>query len=634
MRWLSIMTCVLGAIFLFWITAFKVVDSDFWWHVKAGQLLWQEKQMIALDPFAYTRVGQAYLATHEWLAQLLLFGVFSLFGGVGIAILRWLCGLLMFGSVLAIDPRRLWPNTLLAIAGAIVVRQGLIERPQLFSNVLFAAVLFFALRLLDAEQRERWKILALLCALQVLWVNLHGAAALLSLPILGAVGMQLLWDHRGRKQDWIFLGTALGALLLSMLISPNGWHNLTYVFLLFTDQTAQFIEEWSPHALPQYLSQMGIFWLTALVACMVTQRDRLALLLLLFGIGLLSRTASRHEVLFVLTALACTVHALKHAPSWQRWLDASVRQHPVIASALSLLCIGLLVWIDAPYRAFLEQTNRTGFGTQEWGAPAYAFLEEHGITGPMFNTYSLGGYLLYRGAPERKVFVDGRNVDYGYEFLHDLLAARTDRSIFDTLTKRYDFSYAVVQYRTSELQQPPFDYSFLDMHPDWALVFLDDHIAVYLRRTPEHRMLIEEVAYRLLTPAALRTQSFLSGVTSTTAVRWKEELTRAAAVPENIDALLALAALRGGVGAFADARAHLQEAMDRAPARIEPLQLRVSIEAAAGRWQDAAALADRMLLLARRQSTELRLDRLIEIYARAGETAKAEKVRRIVEAER
>lgn len=621
MRWFSIMTCVLGGAFLFWITAFKVVDSDFWWHVKAGEVLWQTRHMIDLDPFAYTRAGLPYLATHEWLSQLLLYGVFHTFGATGIAVLRFLCSVLMFGLVLAIDPRRLWPNALLALAGAIVVRQGLIERPQLFSNVLFAAVLFFALQLLDGQERHRWKTVGILCVLQVFWVNLHGAAALLTLPVVGVVCIQLLLDHHGRKEEWLFGAGAIGALLMAMLLSPNGWHNLTYVFLLFTDQTAEFIAEWSPHPWPQYLSQMGLFWGAAIASTAALRRHRTAMILLLLGMGILSRTASRHEVLFVLTALACTFYALRNHPSWQRFLDRMFTR-PIAVVLCTIASLAVLIWVDAPYRAFLDRTNTAGFGTQERAAEAYAFLEAHGVTGPMFNTYSLGGYLLYRGAPERKVFVDGRNVDYGYAFLKDLLDARNDRTVFDALTKRYDFSYAIIEYKTSDTELPPFDYAFLDRHPDFALVFLDDRIAMYLRRTPEHRALIEEFGYAYLTPESLQTRSFLSGLTAATVPQWNAELTRAAAVPGNIAALLGLAALRGGVGAFDDALALLTEAMQRAPERIEPVQLAVSIAAAAGRWGEAAEFADRMVALARKHSVTLRFDRLTEIYARAAEEEK------------
>jgi hypothetical protein len=50
------------------------------------------------------------------------------------------------------------------------------------------------------------------------------------------------------------------------------------------------------------------------------------------------------------------------------------------------------------------------FRAAQWRFPAGAadFLLAHDVRGPMFNTYELGGYLMWRLWPKERVFIDGR----------------------------------------------------------------------------------------------------------------------------------------------------------------------------------------------------------------------------------
>ena len=66
---MSVAGFVITAAFAFYVCAFKAVDFDFWWHIKAGEILWRTKSLIRIDPFACTRAGMPYLSTHEALGS-------------------------------------------------------------------------------------------------------------------------------------------------------------------------------------------------------------------------------------------------------------------------------------------------------------------------------------------------------------------------------------------------------------------------------------------------------------------------------------------------------------------------------------------------------------------------------------
>lgn len=604
-RALTIITVLAAAAFLFWVCFFKVQDSDFWWHVKAGEL-YLTQGWITLDPFAYTREGLPYVATHEWLGQVVFALLFQTFGAAGIIALRFASLLAIAGLILSLDWKRLWPNAVLIMGAAIVMRQGLIERPQLITNVFFALSIVAGLNLLDADDqrvRLRWGIVLVIA--QILWVNIHGGAAFLALIVPAALFVQTLIDRR--VIDAFKYPVILGALLLAaMLVSPNGLSNLTYVWLLFTDQTAEFIEEWSPHSWNQYVSQFGLLVLVSIAALIWTRRRFAGACVLLLAPLILSRTGSRHEVLFVIAALAATVYQLKWNDWWQERLDTKL-ERPLIPVIATVCAIALILLVDMPYRSFIDRSDLRGVGTVEKGKGAYEFLERTDVSGEIFNTYSLGGYLLYRGSPKRTVFIDGRNVDYGYAFMKAALDARTNKTVFDELQQEYGFTIAVIEYAANSEPDAALDFTYLESHPDWALVHIDDHVAVYVLRTPEHEPLIAEKQYRVLTPTSFFHQTVLETLQSSDVPQLTKELVQSAeSSSDDIRALVLLSMLQTSLGHPDQGFAFAQEALKRKAGRYEPYLAGAVALKAAGQEADADGWYADALARARHAGVTLR----------------------------
>lgn len=635
-----------AAAFLTSIALFKVVDSDVWWHIKAGQLMWDMKGLIETDPFAYTRAGQPYLATHEWLTQLIFAGAYGIGGAAGIVWLRILCLLAIGAILLSTDRKNIWPNALLLIAGAIVMRQGLLERPQMLSNVIFAGVVWIGLRLLDEapnspRSRTPGRVLLVgLLGLQILWVNIHGAAAILTFIVPGVLFVQRLSDlltgraSRGEVSPrWgidrnllsiILLGIAL---LLAMFVSPNLHHNFTYLWLLLTDNTATFIKEWAPHPWPQYLRLHGAFWAIAFASLLCTRRHTIAVGLLLLLPGVLSRMGSRHEVLFTIAALACTFYELKHNETWQQFLERA-RERWIASALASIVILAGLWYTDEYYQVFVRRNNLRGFGAFAPAEGAAEFMLREGLgTEKIYNTYAVGGYLLFRGIP---VFMDGRNVDYGYDYLNEALEARHRPVILRRLEERYGFTTLVIEHGWTNRGSTEF--TFLKEDPLWALVFLDDWAAVYVKRTPEHQSLIARREYRLLTPHAFTDGSILTEVPTAQWQELQQELLRVIAPdPRGIFGLLRLAELAASTGAFEPAMTAIAEVIRRAPERYEPYALAARITAAQEEWAQAGAYYEQAITRTRGLDLTLNYAQIADVFERAGEAGKAEKYRRMAE---
>src|SRR6185503_1506952 len=88
--------------------AFKIDDLDVWYHLKAGELMVRTGALIRTDPFAYTREGQPYLYTYEWLSQIILYLLHAAGGATALILLRTAFVALTFFLVALINRPALW----------------------------------------------------------------------------------------------------------------------------------------------------------------------------------------------------------------------------------------------------------------------------------------------------------------------------------------------------------------------------------------------------------------------------------------------------------------------------------------------------------------------------------------------
>src|SRR5882724_10179059 len=54
-------------------------DPDLWWHLKAGEIVWNTHSIPSRDLFSFTAYGQPS-TEHEWLAQWSIYATYKLVG--------------------------------------------------------------------------------------------------------------------------------------------------------------------------------------------------------------------------------------------------------------------------------------------------------------------------------------------------------------------------------------------------------------------------------------------------------------------------------------------------------------------------------------------------------------------------
>ncbi len=443
-RSLKILIALLTGALVFLMAARTPLDTDFWWHIRAGETSWKAAAPLLTDQFTFTRTGQPWI-NHSWLAEVILYLVYQGTGyfGVGllVAALATASMLLVFVQLKGNDLIK----SAIIILASIVAAPVWSPRPQLFTLVLFAGVY-----LVISQYRQRGiDRLWLLPPLFLLWSNLH-AGYTLGFLLLGAViGGELfnMWLHKPFEQrsGWrrirkIMLWTMLCALVV--LINPNGLDAWLAPFkTVSVAALRQTIDEWASPDFHQIALQPFLWLLFALLAAVGLSARKMDAVDLLgvIGFAYLAFLAKRNFAPFALFAapvlarhLTAAIHSwqgdhpksIDKATGLQKWL-IRMRAKPVpprLRAALNitlvvLVCLAALVKlvaVTAP--AFVEQAAANYFPQ---GAVAY--LQREQSPGRIFNSYGWGGYLEWhlRGFP---VFIDGRTDLFGDEITGEWIA--------------------------------------------------------------------------------------------------------------------------------------------------------------------------------------------------------------------
>ncbi|HEY7295581.1 MAG TPA: hypothetical protein VH916_11100, partial [Dehalococcoidia bacterium] len=294
-------------------------------------------------------------------------------------------------------------------------------RPQVFGWALFALVLH-ELAAHDVGVRPRLWHLPLIFAV---WINVHLSALMGG----GAVALYVLhralcWlAARGKDRACerfrlrhAFLAAALSALALCL--NPRGpaliWFSRTY--LNPHAVRLRYIGEWQR---PSFSGDDR--WLFAaaaavvvLVALTMLWRRRLwpGVLVLVFAVAALR--ATRYVPLFGLVAIPAAGWVVGRLP-WRRSSPIAPRVPSILWVGLAL-CTVPAIWLGAWLRGPSQFRRVPDARPGGYPVGAAAWVKANRPHPRLFNEYGWGGYLIYAFAPDRAVYMDGREEMYGERF--------------------------------------------------------------------------------------------------------------------------------------------------------------------------------------------------------------------------
>lgn len=479
----------------------KVWAADFWWQYRTGQHVLQSGPPHQ-DIFSFTVSGAPWIEM-RWLYCVVLSLIVQVFHPAGAVVGTWLAVLVSFGLAAAIAVER---RTVLVGCGALTIAllassQRFLIRPELATYVLMAVFLWIL-----AKHRSRpSRAIYALPLLQLVWVNSHTLFALgpLLIGLMLVVTALEAWDHRRTRSGGTSgagigegaslasaknvrtLALVLAATLLACLLNPYGLRVFGFSLDLvreihgtaFKDNIVEFRSPFSfsytTVAVAYYEGLIALCLLSALL-----NRKRLDgfWTVLVLSQLYLSVTAIRNIPLFALSAVPFILVNVKNAPPAVHPFVSRIL--PAARRGLALLVIAVCAgysWDLATDRFSARQglTSQFGVGVARHRFPddAVRFLDEAGLSGPLFNTLIEGSYLVATG---RKVFIDGRLEVYGDEFYDRFMRMQQAGSTWRDAVQEFDLRAALV-----DLQSPLA--ARLASSREWNLLYFDEVAAVFQR---------------------------------------------------------------------------------------------------------------------------------------------------------
>lgn len=485
---------------------------DVWWHMAAGRLILSTASIPRADDFSFTSAGVAWV-DHEWLFQAILYLLYAGLGVAGLWLLKALCAFGTVGLGWLAQQRAggaVGLSLLLAALAAPGFRFRLTERPESVSLLMTALAAFLLLDLATRPGRTAAR-LGLLGAAVAVWANLHGGALLA--PALAAACAAGAWldrlrAGRGAPEASVraarVASAAVGVCAAAVAVNPYG----ARIYLVPGEIAAALspVNLVNPEWLVPSWSDFRWFYLAAAAvaaaAAAGVARGRphaFARACVLLAPAALAATALRHiGVFFALVPVALDPESL---PRRLRLLPPWAGAAAALASALAMAQLppaGSLVGL--------------GFREGRYPVDAADFVQAHMPDARLYNDAGFGGYLIWRGYPGRRVFLDGRNEVHA-ALLKEISRALDDGRLWHELMARHGVEGAIVQYRyepieildaaTGIISHGTFSEAHFPL-ATWALVHWDDVAMVYVRRGGRLSALAEGREYRQVRPEAWR----------------------------------------------------------------------------------------------------------------------------------
>ncbi len=381
-------------------------DPDFWWHLRAGQLIIQNGGLLHTDPFTYTVASHAW-TMHEWLSEVLFAELYRWGGLAGIvaflSVVSWL-GVLCIMARARCDS----PGPMVLGGGMVlaVVAGYPIWGPR--AQMITFAFACLTLLLVENHLRRGGRVALLLLPMFLVWGNLHsgfliGLGFIAVVVAAETVAHLLHLEGRAPADRVRRLALLLAGSLVVCAVNLNGPSIILYPLGTVGSPAQQaLILEWhSPDFHDWSVRIFGIMLLSLVGLIVANRRIRLRDAALVLATSVLAFQSVRHIALFVAAATPVWINQADILVQRLRGRRRSPRQHlpPVGMRVIGwvVLCGAVLgVYISARLVPAMRTREDSLFYAQEFPVCAARWLASDPRPLRIFNQYGEGGYLAYR----------------------------------------------------------------------------------------------------------------------------------------------------------------------------------------------------------------------------------------------
>ena len=441
------------------------VDGDLGRHITIGNFMMRNGDIPTRDIFSHTMTGER-LVPHEWLAQMALSFMHSLWGLTGVV---WMVSVLIaatftltYWQMLRKEVSHILAVFITVLATATSSLHWL-PRPHIFT-FLFTAVWAYQL---ENEQKKIW----LFPLLMGVWANTHGAF-IVGFVIWGAHAAGWFWEyHHGKstKETGIQLLIIGAASLAITFVNPAGWHlwgtSVGYFGSQFLiDQTVEYQSpDFHDRSTWPFLIMLGL----GMLASSSDHRRRPHESMLFAGWTMMALYSARNIPLFAIVTAPYIARAIQAAAEnslFVERLEQSITRVEYSLKGIAWPLLGLITLIIA-FAAPSKAANQ--FDPNRFPVKAVDWLEANPQEGKMFNNFIWGGYMLYRLWPQQLVFIDGQTDFYGEALTREYAQVMYLGEGWQAVLEKYDVGWAIVPSSQPLVQ-------VLQQEMGWVTVYQDD----------------------------------------------------------------------------------------------------------------------------------------------------------------
>lgn len=492
---------------LFYVASFSIrtdfsFNQDLGRHIKLGEIILQTGEVPKTNLFSYTFPNFLFV-NHHYFFEILVYLGQQTIGIQGLIILKVLIILLTVGLILSISKSPYFLTLPLGFIFMHVFRERVEARPEIFS-FLFTALTYFSL---ERFQQDKKKFVFALPIIQLLWVNTH-----IYFPV-GLILQGIYLIHFLFQKNFSQFRTLLIILIISTiasLLNPNGLNGFLYPLTIFGNYGYTIAENQNLFLLESIGFSDPNFFFVKISAILITLSIIFALiyqklqlknfLLCLFGLGLATvHVRSFPYLIFIsLPAILANLNFIK------------LKKQLAISTFFIftfLLLLESYFYISGEYYLYNDKSTKFELRAGAQAKNALDFVLDNNLPQPIFNNFDIGSYIIYRGFPNYKVFVDGRPEAYPKEFFQQIyIPVQEDPQKFKQLNKEIGFKTIIF----SHTDQTPWGKNFLKSitsNPEWQTVYLDDFIIVLVKKEITDNKQLKAVNLVNLSPESYQFQN-------------------------------------------------------------------------------------------------------------------------------
>jgi hypothetical protein len=445
-------------------------EPDLWWHLAQGREVASGHIVRTnLFSFAYRDYPQSYTS---WLFDLGSYVLWTRAGPTALQLAQALAIALTLWTVAAACRIRssIAATAAVCFFGWLIIEPRALPRPHVLSFLGLAACIYMVER---ARSVGHSRVLRWAPLLIAAWANVH-VECVFGVAVIGLFGAGELLHPRSLPRGEAIKVAGIASLsLLATAVNPYGFGLLKYLYEnAFVPQIIN-IAELLPPYLPNY---RGFFvWSVGVVLALMLQWRRVSLadVLILAPFAYLAFSHLRMTPLLFLVSAPIVARAIDEL---QRFgIDRRAVASTAAAATIFLARI--------PMTGMLGEvgTGRAALMPPEFfSEPAMQFARDHHLSGPVFTSMNLGGFVAWELYPSAQVFVDSRLQAYPPEHFRAIIEASKDQQLWDAITAGVDWA-VVSRPRVNQLSgvghfNPP----------EWRSVYRDRAVEIYVRQ-PRYR---------------------------------------------------------------------------------------------------------------------------------------------------